>query len=117
MWKLNNGYLPESLVKNFRTNKRTKFSKSNSRLESLNKYILFAGPQLWKELPSEITKKPSLDSFSTSLKKYLIHGTIINSNIRNINNINNNRRNNNNHDSQLGNNRRPNRPFVSRWDQ
>ena len=46
MWKLNNGFLPDSLVNNFRTNKRTKFSKSFYRLESLKNFITFAGPEL-----------------------------------------------------------------------
>ena len=74
MWKLNNGYLPESLVKNFRSNTRTKFSTAFSRLESLKNFVIFAGPQLWKKLPTNITNKPSLDSFSKTFKKYLIDG-------------------------------------------
>ena len=74
MWKLNNGHLPESLVKNFRTNIRTKFSTAFSRLDSLKKFVLFAGPQLWKDLPTNITNKPSLDSFSKTLKNYFIDG-------------------------------------------
>ena len=74
MWKLNNGYLPESLVKNFRSNIRTKFSTAFSRLESLKNFVVFAGPQLWKKLPTNITNKPSLDSFSKTFKKYLIDG-------------------------------------------
>ena len=74
MWKLNNGYLPESLVKIFRTNIRAKFSTAFSRLESLKNFVVFAGPQLWKKLPTNITNKPSLDSFSKTFKKYLIDG-------------------------------------------
>ena len=89
MWKLNNGFLPDSLVNNFRTNKRTKFSKSFYRLESLKNFIIFAGPELWKKLPSYITEKSSLDSFTRTLKKYLL-------NSNNNNNINKNNNNNNN---------------------
>ena len=73
MWRLKNGFLPESLANNFRNNERTNVTNSISRLESLKRFILFAGPKLWNELPSRITNKPSLNSFSNSLKKYIIH--------------------------------------------
>ena len=71
MWRLKNGYLPESLSKNFHSNARTGFSNSLSRLESLKNFILFAGPHLWNELPTAITSKPSLNSFSKALKSHL----------------------------------------------
>ena len=74
MWKLHNGFLPNSLVKNFSTNSRTRFSRSISRLESLKSYILFEGPKMWDQLPLTITSKPSLSSFSKALKNYFIHG-------------------------------------------
>ena len=72
MWRLENGYLPDSLTKDYHINVRTGFSSSLSRLESLKDFILFAGPGLWNELPSVITSKPSPDSFSRALKNYLI---------------------------------------------
>ena len=74
MWKLHNGFLPNSLVKNFSTNSRTRFSRSISKLESLKSYILFEGPKMWDQLPLTITSKPSLSSFSKALKNYFIHG-------------------------------------------
>ena len=72
MWRLKNGYLPDSLTKNYHSNARTGFSSSLSRLESLKNFILFAGPCLWNDLPFAITSKPSLNSFSRALRNYLI---------------------------------------------
>ena len=72
MWRLKNGYLPDNLTKDYHINVRNGFSSSLSRLESLKDFILFAGPGLWNELPSVITSKPSLDSFSRALKNHLI---------------------------------------------
>ena len=116
MWRLNNGFLPQSLAKNFHMNRRNQLSNSFSRLESLKQFVLFAGPQLWNELPSEITNKPSLNSFSSALKNYLM-GKPISNNRNNGSRCNNaNQRNLNNHVSSLANNRRINLPFVSRWD-
>ena len=116
MWRLNNGFLPESLATNFPRNRRTQIATSLSRLESLKQFVLFAGPQIWNELPPEITNKPSLNSFSNAFKNYLMGKPI--SNIRNnIRSSNATHRNPNNHISSLANNRRINLPFVSRWDQ
>ena len=116
MWRLNNGFLPQSLTNNFHMNRRNQLSNSFSRLESLKQFVLFAGPQLWNELPSEITNKPSLNSFSSALKNYLM-GKPISNNRNNGSRCNNaNQRNLNNHVSSLANNRRINLPFVSRWD-
>ena len=112
MWRLKNGILPESLASNFRNNDRTNVTNSISRLESLKGYILFAGPKLWNELPSRITNKPSLNSFSNSLKRYFIHGTI-DTNL----NSRGNASNRGNHISRLDNNTGLNRHFVSRWNQ
>ena len=109
MWRLKNGILPESLASNFRNNDRTNVTNSISRLESLKGYILFAGPKLWNELPSRITNKPSLNSFSNSLKKYFIHGTI-------DTNLNTRGATRGTHISRLDNNTGLNRTFVSRWD-
>ena len=115
MWKLNNGFLPPSLANNFHMNRRNQFTNSFSRLESLKQFVLFAGPQLWNELPSEITNKPSLNSFSNALRNYLMGVPIsVNGNIRSSSAP---RRNTNNHISSLANNRGLNRPFVSRWNQ
>ena len=110
MWRLENGFLPESLANNFRNNERTNVTNTISRLESLKRFILFAGPKLWNELPSSITDRPSLNSFSNTLKTYYIQGTI-NSNPRG------NTSNHGTHRSRLDNNAGLNRAFVSRWNQ
>ena len=115
MWRLNNGDLPQSLADNFHMNRRNQFSNSFSRLQSLKQFVLFAGPQLWNELPSEVTNKQTLNSFSSTLKNYLMDKPISNRN--NDGSSNANRRNRNNHISSLANNRRINLPFVSRWNQ
>jgi len=115
MWKLKNGILPDSLAKNFRSNERTNFTNSISRLESLKRYVLFSGPKLWNELPRCIIDKPSLNSFSNNLKKYFIFGDINNMNLNNRGNNNNNRNNGSNHISRLDNNTRLNQRFISRW--
>ena len=112
MWRLKNGLLPESLANKFRINERNNVTNPISRLESLKRFTLFAGPKLWNELPSLITNKPSLNSFSNSLKKYFIHGTII-SNL----NPRNNAAIRGTHISRLDNNTGLNRTFVSRWNQ
>ena len=70
MWKLHNGLLPESLSKNFRSNPRSGYSISHSRLESLSKFVLFAGPKLWRDLPNDLRKKPSLVSFTKAYKRH-----------------------------------------------
>ena len=72
MWKLKNGVLPACLSSNFTPNARTQFSTSFSRLESLKKFILYEGPKIWEKLPANITSKPSLTSFSNSLKSYFL---------------------------------------------
>ena len=113
MWRLKNGYLPISLTKNYHSNVRTVFSSSLSRLESMKNFVLFAGPRLWNELPSVVTNKPSLNSFSKALKRYLIDGNCVNVEISNI--TNSTRNQNNGHISSLANNRLLNQPFVSRW--
>ena len=77
-------YLPENLSNNFRCNPRTGFSMPISRLQSLKQFVRFAGPKLWRDLPSDLTNKPSLDSFTIAYKKYLGYNYI------NPNNNNNN---------------------------
>ena len=110
MWRLHNNYLPDSLSKIFCSSECTNFTTSISRLESLKRFILFSGPKLWNELPRSITMKPSLNSFSNTLKRYYIFGVI-----DNINTRANNRNNGSNHISRLDNNTRLNQRFVSRW--
>ena len=87
MWRLHNGYLPESLSNNFRSNSRTGFSMPISRLKSLNQFVRFAGPKLWRELPSTLTSKPSLDSFTKAYKVYLGYNYINPNNNNNNNNL------------------------------
>ena len=113
MWRFINGFLPESLSNNLRSNQRTNYSNSISRLESLKRFIRFSGPKLWQELPHCITSKPSLKSFSNALKNYFIHGNMNTPNTRKTSNRQNNNRSN--HASRLDNNRGLNQPFVSRW--
>ena len=72
MWKLYNGILPNSLSTNFKTNSRTIISHYDSRLTSLNKFVLFAGPKIWNEIPNTIKTKPSLKSFSKNLSSFYI---------------------------------------------
>ena len=119
MWRLNNGFLPETLANNFHRNRRSQLSNSLSRLESFKQYVLFAGPQLWNELPSEITSKSSLNSFSSALKNHLMGKPITSNRNSSRNNSSNpsNRTNPTNHISNLANNRGINLPFVSRWNQ
>ena len=112
MWRLHNNYLPDSLSKNFRGSERTNYTTSISRLESLKRFVLFSGPKLWNELPRSITMKPSLNSFSNTLKRYFTFGVIDNVNTRT-----NNRNHASNHISRLDNNTGLNRPFISRWNQ
>ena len=113
MWRFVNGYLPESLSCILRSNERTNYSNSISRLESLKHFIRLSGPKLWQDLPDSITSKPSLKSFSNALKNYFIHGTTtINTNTGSASTRQNNR---SNHASRLDNNRGLNQPFVSRW--
>ena len=81
MWKLHNGYLPESLSNNFRSNSRTGFSMPISRLQSLNQFVRFAGPKLWRELPTDLTHKPSLDSFTRAYKLHLGYNYNPNNNV------------------------------------
>ena len=116
MWRLNNGFLPESLANNFRSNARTNVTNSISRLDSLKRFILFAGPNLWNELPSCITSKPSLNSFSNALKNYFIHGTISDTHL-NSRGTRGTRGVGGSHISRLDNNTGLNRAFVSRWNQ
>ena len=72
MWKLVNGFLPPSLSSNFRSNSRTTYSKSLSRLKSLKTFILYAGPVLWDNLPMVIKQGKTLKSFSESLTTHYL---------------------------------------------
>ena len=72
MWQLYNDFLPISLSENFYTNSRTQYSTSESRLASLDKFVLFAGPKVWNDIPTNIKKKSSLNSFSKNLSKHYI---------------------------------------------
>ena len=64
---------------------------SLSRLESLKQFVLFAGPQHWSQLPTEITSKPSLNSFTKAYKKNLGYSD----NTNNNSNVNANSNSNN----------------------
>jgi hypothetical protein len=72
IWKLKNDILPPTLVSNFNFNNRAQLTHSISRLSTLKNYVLFAGPRLWDDLPSNITSKTSLNVFSKTLKKHMI---------------------------------------------
>ena len=73
MWKLVNGYLPPSLSSIFRSNDRTMYSQSLSRLKSLKNFILYAGPVVWDELPMVIKQRKTLKSFSELLLTHYIN--------------------------------------------
>ena len=111
MWRLHNELLPDSLSKNFRSNERTNFTSSISRLESLKRFVIFSGPKLWNELPRCIINKPSLNSFSNTLKRYFISGDTSMNTRGNSNYVGRN------HRSRLDNNSGLNQPFISRWNQ
>ena len=64
MWKFFNDNLPTTLSENFRTNSRTFISHYESRLSSLEKFVVFEGPKIWNEIPDSIKRKPSLKTFS-----------------------------------------------------
>ncbi len=66
-------FIPNCLSSNFIPNARTQYSKSFSRLESLNRFILFEGPKTWDRLPVNIRDNPSISSFSNSLKSHFIN--------------------------------------------
>ena len=73
MWKLYNGFLPSSLTSNFALNQRTLYSVSSSRLDSLDRYIVYSGPITWNKIPPAIKTKPSLRSFTKNLRKHLLN--------------------------------------------
>ena len=68
IWKLNNHELPDSLISHFRGNNRTLFSIQNPRLVSSKRFVTYAGPKLWNDIPNTIKQKKSLKSFA---KKYM----------------------------------------------
>ena len=72
MWKMVNQILPPTLISNFNVNDRQHLNNSISRLESLSRFTRFAGPVLWKALPSNITSLTSLNLFSKKLKSYML---------------------------------------------
>ena len=78
MWKLHNDYLPNSITKNFHRNTRAIFSRSLFRLETLKQFVLFVGPEHWSHLPSDISSKPNLNSFTIAYKKHLGYSPITN---------------------------------------
>ena len=67
MWKLYNKKLPSALFANFRSNSRTHISHYESRLTSLDKFVLFEGPKIWNDVPDSIKTKPHLNTFSKTL--------------------------------------------------
>ena len=73
MWKLFNEKLPTTLSANFRSNPRTHISHYESRLTSLDKFVLFEGPKIWNDIPDSIKVKPSLKTFSKSLSMHYIN--------------------------------------------
>ena len=73
MWKLFNGLLPRSISANFHANPRTIISHHDSRLTSLERFVLFNGPKIWNEIPNSIKTKPSLNAFSKNLSKFYLN--------------------------------------------
>ena len=72
MWKLYNNKLPSTLSANFRSNSRTHISHYESRLTSLDKFVLFEGPKIWKDIPNPIKNKLYLKTFSKSLSNHFM---------------------------------------------
>ena len=72
MWKLFNDLLPSSISTNFHANPRTVISHQDSRLTSLERFVVFNGPKIWNEIPNSIKTKPSLDAFSKNLSKFYL---------------------------------------------
>ena len=109
MWKLDNGLIPRSLARNFRTN-RNKVIPFLNRLESSAKHITYAGPKIWHNLPGNIKKLAYPKSFSKAVQKFLLHGS--------FNGItqNNNNRNVNHMTNQAVRNTGQGQRFQSRWD-
>ena len=60
MWKLYNEELPDTLTVNFHSNPRTFISYQESRLASLEKFVLFEGPKIWKKILNSIRTKTSI---------------------------------------------------------
>lgn len=73
LWKLHNGYLPQSLASNLNVNSRNQITKSYSRLESLKRFSLFTAPSIWNKLPNSTKDKTTLKSFSDSVKLHLLN--------------------------------------------
>ena len=71
MWKLHNDLIPNSLVKNFRTN-RNRVIPILNRLESSAKHITYAGPKIWQNLPDNIKEISFPKSFSKAVHRHLL---------------------------------------------
>ena len=72
MWKLHNGYLPESLMSSFDRNSRNQITHRISRLDSLKRFSLFKGPKVWSQLSQATKTKSTFKSFTEHAKKQLI---------------------------------------------
>ena len=72
MWKLQNNLLPPSLSANFKQNNRNQLTTSYNRLAQSARHITYAGPKLWKAVPSNIQDKVTPKSFSNAMKAFLI---------------------------------------------
>ena len=72
MWKLKNNLIPSSLAANFKQNNRNQLTVSYNRLVQSARHITYAGPKLWKAIPSNIQDKATPKSFSNSMKTFLL---------------------------------------------
>ena len=72
MWKLHNGYLPQSLMSCFNRNSRNQITNNLSRLDSLKRFSLFTGPKVWRHLSQSTKNKTTLKSFTDNAKKQFL---------------------------------------------
>ena len=72
MWKLHNGYLPESITSSFSRNSRNQLTNRISRLDSLKRFSLFKGPTVWNQLSLTTKGISTLKCFSNHAKKQFI---------------------------------------------
>ena len=72
MWKLKNNLLPPSLSSNLRLNNRNQLGVPYNRLIQSASHIKYAGPKLWKGIPSNVQDKTTPKSFSNAMKAFLL---------------------------------------------
>ena len=72
MHKAVNGDLPPILSRVI-TFENNFFFFKNCRIKKTERSIVFAGPRLWNNLPSELVEESSFNKFKTLLKDFIIN--------------------------------------------